>query len=333
MITFFLLCKERGIMTQGSKPDIVLSDYWKDKEHFADLCNAVLFDGKQVLLPDDLEERDSDVSSVLKHRKKARSMKLTRDVLKIAKYSKHHGANLAILGIENQDRIHYAMPLRVMEYDTYSYKKQYRENAKKYRSTKNLTKDEFLSGMKRTDKFVPVITIVIYYGEKSWDGARSLKDMLDISPQIEGYVNDYQMYLVELGSNGLPLQNEDNINLFRICGMLYDHTKTLSERKVQIIEYSEENEVTEEVLTAAGAIAGKTIEVDKEEGESMCSFFEELERECEERGKKAGKMQAAVQVVQNMMEKLGVSLEVACEIAEITIECYKENKNKAQVRV
>ena len=31
------------------KPDVVLNDYWKDNEKFADLLNAVFFDGKEVV--------------------------------------------------------------------------------------------------------------------------------------------------------------------------------------------------------------------------------------------------------------------------------------------
>ncbi len=42
--------------------------------------------------------------------------------------------------------------------------------------------------MKRTDKFSPVITIVIYYGEEPWDGARSLHEMLNIPNEFKKYV-------------------------------------------------------------------------------------------------------------------------------------------------
>lgn len=37
--------------TQDLKPDTVLKNYWNDNEQFADLFNAVLFDGKQVIKP------------------------------------------------------------------------------------------------------------------------------------------------------------------------------------------------------------------------------------------------------------------------------------------
>ena len=122
-------------MAQERKPDILLGEYWSDREHFADLYNAVLFGGEQVLSPEDLDERDSNVSGLFKNvsqgKKFVQSVKLERDVVKIAKYSKKYGAEFAVLGIENQDKIHYAMPLRVMEYDTRSYKKHYREYARK----------------------------------------------------------------------------------------------------------------------------------------------------------------------------------------------------------
>ena len=86
-----------------------------------------------------------------------------------------------LLGLENQERIHYAMPMRVMGYDYGTYKKQYDSNAKKYKTVDDLEEDEFLSKMKKTDKFLPVITIVVYYGEKTWHGTKSLHEMLNIS--------------------------------------------------------------------------------------------------------------------------------------------------------
>ena len=34
---------------QALKPDIIVKNYWRNKEQFADFFNAVLFDGKQVI--------------------------------------------------------------------------------------------------------------------------------------------------------------------------------------------------------------------------------------------------------------------------------------------
>ena len=38
------------------KPDIVLNNYWRDNVQFADFSNAVLFQGNNVLKPEDLED-------------------------------------------------------------------------------------------------------------------------------------------------------------------------------------------------------------------------------------------------------------------------------------
>ena len=70
--------------------------------------------------------------------------------------------------------------------------------------------------MRRTDKFIPVITVVVYYGEKEWDGAKSLHEMLEIPEEIVPFVNDYRMLLVEARQNNLNLSNINNQDLFNL---------------------------------------------------------------------------------------------------------------------
>ena len=45
--------------------DVSLKTFWRDNEHFADLFNATVFNGRQVLKPDKLTEMDTDVSATL----------------------------------------------------------------------------------------------------------------------------------------------------------------------------------------------------------------------------------------------------------------------------
>lgn len=45
---------------QDLKPDIILKNYWNDKEQFADLFNAVLFEGKPVIKAEELEDADTE---------------------------------------------------------------------------------------------------------------------------------------------------------------------------------------------------------------------------------------------------------------------------------
>ena len=94
--------------------DIVLKNYWSGNEEFADLFNAVLFGGSQIIRADELENEDTEDSVVLEHRKQAEGVKAARDNIKIMKKSTAYGVQLVLLGLESQEHIHYAMPLRVM---------------------------------------------------------------------------------------------------------------------------------------------------------------------------------------------------------------------------
>ena len=161
------------------KPATILKNYWRDNEQFADLFNAVLFNGEQVIMPEELEDEDTDESIITEHRTSSKTIEAFRDNIKIQKVSSANGIQFVLLGLEHQEHIHYAMPMRVMGYDYSSYKKQYDNHAKNYKTSQGMDEDEYLSRMRRTDKLMPVVTILIYYGEKPWDGALSLHGMLE----------------------------------------------------------------------------------------------------------------------------------------------------------
>ena len=69
------------------KPDIVVKGYWRNNEQFADFFNAVLFDGKEIIKPYELEDIDAEESSILEHREYAESIGALRDNVKIRKKS------------------------------------------------------------------------------------------------------------------------------------------------------------------------------------------------------------------------------------------------------
>ena len=84
---------------------------------------------------------DTEESSILEHRDYAESIQASRDSIKVRKKSTAYGVELVLLGMEHQEHIHYAMPMRVMGYDYGIYKKQYDSNAKGYKSSEGLEED------------------------------------------------------------------------------------------------------------------------------------------------------------------------------------------------
>lgn len=306
--------------TQKLKPDTVLKDYWEDNERFADLFNAVLFDGRKVIRPEELTSVDSEGSTVFRHRKHAESLVSSRDKIKVRKKSTEFGVELELVGQENQEHIHYAMPMRLMGYDYTTYKKQYDDNARKYKTPEGLTRDEFLSKMKREDKLVPVITIVVYYGEKPWDGARTLHEMLSIPQEMKPFVNDYRMLLVEAGRTNLPLCNTANAGLFEMLGIAFDSTKPAKQTREELIKYAKENAVGTEVVMAVAGAANYQIDysIFEKGDDRMYRVFEETLEEGRAEGEvrgiiKIGKKHnmSSEAIIEDLMSECGITEEEA----------------------
>lgn len=109
---------------------------------------------------------------------------------------------LAVFAVENQTKVDYHMVIRAMLMESMAYDKQWKKLRAVYEKERveksvTMTPDEFLSSMRKTDKFIPVITIVIYYGkEKPWDGAKTLYELLDVQKSTERilpFVSDYKL--------------------------------------------------------------------------------------------------------------------------------------------
>ena len=122
------------------KSDVRWKEFWRQNERFADLFNAVLFQGKEVLRPEDLEEIDTDMSGIVQFKDYEESLVRARDVVKKMAF----GVEFAVFGLESQQRIHYAMPLRTLLYDGLGYLKEYQMIAHSHKKEKDvMTKDEF----------------------------------------------------------------------------------------------------------------------------------------------------------------------------------------------
>ncbi len=173
-----------------------------------------------MLKPEDLKEADTDVSSVLKFNGHAETVQKVWDVVKKTAY----GVDFVLWGLENQERIHYAMPLRHMIGDCFSYLKEYHEIAAKNRQEKDfVSSDEFLSNFKKTDRLHPVISLCVYYGEEKWGGPGCLKDMLKIPEKLQSLVSDYSMNLLQVRtSKPMQFRNPDVNTVFEASRFIYE---------------------------------------------------------------------------------------------------------------
>ena len=135
-----------------------------DEEVFADLFNGALFGGSQLIRPEMLaqmnEKKYVNITGTVQGQKKV-ILKRLRDVQKSAEL--REGCLAVILAAEGQREIHFAMPVRSMLYDAVDYTSQVEQITKAHMKQKDLKKrPEYLSGLKKEDRLLPVITIVGY---------------------------------------------------------------------------------------------------------------------------------------------------------------------------
>ena len=269
---------------------------------------------------------DVDLSSVLKFNGHVETLQRLRDVVKKTAY----GVDFVIWGIENQQRIHYAMPLRHMIEDALSYLKEYNEIAKKNKKEKvSTTKDEFLSRFKKTDRLHPVITLCIYYGESEWDGASSLKGMLEISDYLENLVSDYKMNLIQVrNSEGLHFKNKDVQTIFELSRLIYqkEYSKITSIYKNQ--EITSELGIVIGAITESQQLINYAAEMEIGGGQfNMCRALEELV----ESGIEEGRLKTLTEMVEKKLAKnktpdvIADELETEISVVEKIIENIKKN--------
>lgn len=306
------------------KTDVILKDFWRQNDRFADLFNAVVFQGKQILKPEELCEMDTDMSGIIRFKNYEESLVRMRDVVKKTAF----GVEFIVLGIEIQQKTHYAMPLRTLLYDGMGYLKEYQEISHLYKEeTGSKTVDEFLSKMRKEERLHPIISIVVYYSEQIWDGPLCLKDMIvEMPEEIERVFSDYKMNLVQVrDSDQYVFYNEDVRTVFEISREIFRGNFE------KIAALYKNKEIDSELITVIGKITdseGLMCQGSKKEVANMCTALEKLKDE----GRQEGYIERDRQLVLEWTRE-GYSVEMMAKLLKKSEEfvCEIQTKEKELV--
>lgn len=284
------------------KNDIFMKRWLSDKERFADLVNGFMFHGKQVFSPQNLKFEDKEQELVLREPGGTEiAIHRYRDITMVA----DDGTMVIVLACENQEEIHYAMPVRGMLYDAMSYAEQVRQIKKERRAGKSLKGNaQFLSGLRKDDRLFPVVTVIFYYGEKEWDGQKDLHGLLGIDRNVyqllKEYVPNYKINLIE------PRKLWDlscfQTDLQIIFGMLkYKNSKEALRGYVQSHKNYFSN-IEEDSYNAARVLLGsesslKEVKQKKGEHVDMCKALDDLYQDGVKQGIEQG-IRALILVLQ-----------------------------------
>ena len=300
-----------------SAKDSMAKEYFADNARFADLCNNILYGGREVILPENLKERDTtEVLTALGLDKKTIAMQKMRDIFKNASIKYTGKSYVVLIGVENQSDIHYSIPVKNMFYDVMAYGNQVKETAKKHRKEKDTaTSDEFLSGFTKEDKLIPVITITVYLGTKEWDGPRKLSDMFgDVDEELLPSIPDYRINLLA------PREITDFTGFRTSIRQLFEVLKNAydKEKMQEVLQNDEKfSKVDRETVEAINLFAGTDIDIDgKEEVIDMCKAWEEQKNEGREEGRELGERQKIISQIVKKLQKDKSVAEIADDLEE-----------------
>ena len=290
-----------------------------DNERYADLINGLLLEGEQIVKPEDLYELDTQLSAwkFWEKQQKQSYRLISRDMIRKVAF----GVNFLLIGVENQQKVHYLAPMRMMSYDAASYEKQARIIRRKVKKMKNITGAEFLSGFRKEDKLLPCITIVLFYGGE-WDGSKDLHgilDFTDIPEKLRKYVNNYPIHVFEIAKlERTEVFRTDLKQIFDFIRYAKDK-KRLKELVQRDPAYQDMDEDAYDMVVAyTGAEELVSVKKNHESGGkvNMCLAIKEMLADERQEGLEQGRSTLLVEKVCKKLEKNKSREQIAEELEE-----------------
>ena len=181
-------------MNTALKHDPSIKNFLLHKERCADIINAFLFHGEPVIHANDLQYWDCEASVVIDLDTFVTSLNRTRDMMMKVNVNGFE----FLLGIENQFYVDKNIPYRIYEYNYTTYHRQKKVN----------------------DSLMPVVTIVLYYGEYKWTGGYCLFD--DVPVPFQPFVDEQQTFLFDMKEVDYHImKNKENRDLIEGLQRIY----------------------------------------------------------------------------------------------------------------
>ena len=182
------------------------------------------------------------------------------------------------------------MPVKNGLYDWIGYSNQVEEARHSYSKRKDkeanlyaeegvlkikLTSEDFLSGFRKEDRLIPIITAVVYIGSEPWDGPKSLFDMMDIRDErIKPFLNDYKLNIISAAD-----MDEGDFGKFHTdLGLAMQVIKHQKDDADKIIEGTNHRKIDPDAAFFLKKAANLDLEFEiEEDGVDMCESLKKKE--------------------------------------------------------
>ena len=221
-----------------------------------------------------LISQENDVSTLIGKEALPMKTKRYRDIVRKASINGEY----MIIGVEHQSTLDKNMIIRILNYDAQLYINQV-ESGKEVR---------------------PVGSFVFYTGDKEWTYPKSLKESLKVSPEMEDYINDWKLPVLELQKmdpqilKSKRLKEVVEISQIMLKG---DYEKLRTNRMISVENYKMAAILTHTDIKEEDLPEGDEI--------NMCKAMDQLFQRFENQGIEKGE---AIGIEKTLKEQLKVKL-------------------------
>ncbi|MBR0091565.1 MAG: hypothetical protein IJP92_07690 [Lachnospiraceae bacterium] len=211
--------------------------YWHDSERFADLFNAVLFDGRSFFRAEDLEDvadSDEESSYPAEQHNHAVDIRGGDACIRILKRSRKYGAAFVLLITTADDagrrlRVHTAPGSRIS-----------------------------------------VFSLCLCLGEKNWCETDDAKAALMMPAQSSFGTAERRMKPLQVARNNYRFRNDQNRHLFALMRLLADRSLSSAARRDAYLRYCKTHAIAPDTLRIVETVTGRCSENSLTESELPC---------------------------------------------------------------
>ena len=221
-----------------------------------------------------LISQENDVSTLIGKEPLPMEMKRYQDIVRKASIN----GDYMIIGVEHQSTLDKNMIIRILNYDAQLYINQV-ESGKEVR---------------------PVGSFVFYTGDKEWTYPKSLKESLKVPPEMEDYINDWKLPVLELQKMDpqiLKSKRLKEVVEIRQSMLEGDYEKLRTNRMISVENYKIASILTHTDIKEEDLPEGDKI--------NMCKAMDQLFQRFENQGIEKGE---AIGIEKTLKEQLKVKL-------------------------
>ena len=248
------------ITVNNLTPDSACRTFFNNDIYFSAFCNAVLFNGRQLISAQNLIHYENDSAVIINDTKKVEDKKRRRDIIVRGDI---HGI-YCLFGIEHQSTIDQEMVIRCGNYEMMEYLKQ----------------------IKKGEKVIPQVMIVFYTGDRKWNALLRLSDYFEIPEELKEYVNDWKIKVVDVKEiNTSKIKDEQTRYFIEAIQAMYKGNFEGLHRKIKM---NRDNLIYAAIITRSLDLIKDLPEGDEID---MCEGMERMAEGFRNEGRKEGLME------------------------------------------